>query len=781
MVSTTKSPPVKEQLPLLQGLGRYVDDINLPGTLHVAFVRSPYAHARLVSVETEEAARQPGVLAVFSGEELRAKIKPLRAPLNDPTYQATDFYPLTWDKVHYVGEAVAVVVAVNRYLAEDAAECVMVEYDPLPVVATVTQSMAADAPRIHDELVSNILIEKRIETGEAEDAFEQAEIRVRSTFQHPRVSCLPMENCGVLADYRAESDELVVWSSTQVPHLLRDALSDCLDQPADQLRVIAPNVGGGFGLKSQVFPEELLIPYLARRLGRPVKWIQDRMEHLQASVHSRDDIVEAELAARSDGTIIGVRSKGICDVGAYNSYPFSSALEPFSLGGCLTGPYDFPFYSFHGYGVATNKCPGGPYRGVGAVLGPMVMEGLLDELADKLDMDPTEVRMKNLARPEQFPFESPAGSVYDSGDYPALLDLAIEEAGYPGWRTQQRSARNDEARLVGIGISCFVEATTFGPETYAKRGMTAIPGYDAATLRLNQQGELEAFVSTPSQGQGQYTTFAQLLSQKMGIPFDQIHVHLGDTATSPYGSGTWSSRSLVGGGNALLKAAKKLQEKLVKLAAVYWKVEPAQVTYAKGAARLTGNRSQRLTIAELAKIAYGSVVEFPPDMEPGLEINQVYNPPPSTTSAAVHMAMVEIDRETGEVAVHDYIVAEDCGPIINKQVVDGQVRGGIAQGIGIALWEELLYDEQGQLLTGTLMDYLVPGAYESAKIQIVHMTTPSPWNDGGFKGVAESGIIGAPAAITNAVLDALQVHPTHIQLPLTPERILGWLEEGGGE
>ncbi len=779
MVNTSKSRPVKEQLPLLQGQGRYVDDINPPGTLHVAFVRSPYPHARVMSIDMEEAARQPGVLAVLSGQEVRAGIKPLTPPLADPNYQSTDWHPLTCDKVRYVGEAVALVVAENRYLAEDAAEYVMVEYEELPVIATASEGMAADAPRIHDELTSNILIYSQMGTEQAKEVFEQAKIRVRSTFQHPRVICLPMETCGVVADYRADSNELLVWSSTQVPHLLRDALSHCLDQPAHQLRVIAPDVGGGFGLKSQILPEEVLIAYLARELGRPIKWIQDRMEHLQASIHSRDDFVEAELAAHADGTVIGVRTKAICDVGAYNSYPFSSALEPSSVGACLTGPYDFPYYFYEGYAVATNKCPGGPYRGVGAVLGPMVMEGLMNQLADELQVDPTVIRMKNLVRSDQFPFHAPTGSVYDSGDYPALLDLAIEEAGYPEWRSQQETARTEE-RLLGIGLSCFVEGTALGRDVYGKRGMRAIPAYDAATLKVNRQGKLEAFLSTPSQGQGQYTTFAQLLSQEMGIPFDSIRIHLGDTATSPYGTGTFASRSLVGGGGALIKAAEKLQEKLIQLAAVHWEVDPTQVIYADGSARLKDDMTQRLNMAELAEMAYAPMMQLPLGLEPGLVVNHAYDPATST-SAGVHLAKVEIDRETGEVVVKDYIVAEDCGRVINEKVVDGQVRGGIAQGIGIALWEELLYDEYGQFLTGSLMDYLVPGAYESPNIQIVHMSTPSPWNDGGFKGVGESGIIGAPAAITSAVLDALQVYPAHIQLPLTPERILGWLEEKAGK
>jgi carbon-monoxide dehydrogenase large subunit len=715
---------------------------------------------------------------------LRSLTKPIHPLLKEASFQATDWYPLAWDKVRYMGEAVAVVVAVDRYQAEDATEHVLVEYEPLPAITSATAGLAAGSPLIHEELASNVLLHVNSGAKQDQAAFENAEVRVRGTFQHPRVTGLAIENCGVLADYRRETDELIVWSSTQVPHQLRDALSECLNHSTHKLRVIAPNVGGGFGIKMQALPEEVAIAYLARHLGRPVRWTQDRLENLQASFHARDSRVEAELVAHSDGTIIGLRAKALCDVGAYNSFPLTCALEPFTIGGALPGPYRFPYYAYEGYAVATNKCPVGAYRGVGFVLGPLVMEGLMDKLAHKLELDPAEIRQKNLARPEEFPFTSPAGPVYDSGDYTALLDLARKQANYPAWRQQQQSARA-EGRLLGIGLSCFVEVTGMGRGTYRKRGMVNIPAFDSAILRVDRRGHLEAFISTPSQGQGQCTTFAQLLAQEMGLPFAAIRIHLGDTATCPYGSGTFASRSLVSGGGALLKAAGKLREKLSQLAAAHWRVDPSQVTYAGGAATFHGNSSgQRhvspdrgLTLYELAQLAYTPFQELPPDIEPGLEVHCAYDPPSAATSAAVHLALVEVDAGTGQVTVHGYVAAEDCGRILNQKIVDGQVRGGIVQGIGTALWEEIVYDEQGQLLSGSLLDYLVPGAYESPRIQIVHIETPSPWTEGGFKGVGESGTIGAPAAITNAVLDALGVNPTHVRLPLTPERVLRLKQE----
>ena len=777
MPDSNTIPRIKEHLPLIQGKGQYVDDIHLSNTVHIAFVRSPYAHAQIVDIDIDEALTMPGVLAIFTGKVLCPHLKPLDPPMQIPIYQPTQWYPLATEKVIYVGEPVAVVVAIDRYHAEDAAEMVFVDYEVLPVVATAQAAMADDAPLIHAGMKNNILASSTAGEGAGKSDFDEADIHLHGTFQHPRVHCLPMETRGVLADYRPETAELILWSSTQVPHILRDAVGHALDYPVHQLRVIAPNVGGGFGLKSNVYPEEILVPYLAKRLGRPVKWTQDRMEALQAGSHARDIVVEATLAANNDGKIVGLKATAICDVGAYNSYPFTACLDVFSIGYALPGPYDLQYYAFEGFAVATTKCVVSAYRGVGTVLGPLVMDGLLNRLACKLDMDPLEVRKRNLVPANKFPYLSPSGSVYDSGDYPALLDLAIEESGYPELRQQQAVARA-EGRLLGVGLTCFIESSATGRSVFVGRRMDAVPGFDAAILRVNRQGDLEAFISTPSQGQGQFTTFAQLLAQEMGISDEKIRIRLGDTATTPYGSGTFASRSLVSGGGAMLKAATKLKQKLIELAAVVWDIEPSQVRYADGAAfAIERPNEQRLTFAELSAIAHAPFHELPRGFEPGLEVHCAYDPPPATTSNGVHIALVEIDRHTGQVTIPKYIVGEDCGRVLNRHVVDGQVRGGIMQGIGIALFEELHFDTEGQLLSGSLMDYLVPSAYESPIVDIVHMETPSPDTEGGFKGVAESGIIGAPATIANAILDALQVSPENVQLPLTPERVLTLIQK----
>ena len=764
-----------EDLPLLQGQGQYVDDIKLVGTAHVAFVRSPHAHARILAVDVAEAHQMAGVVRIVTGATLRSTIKPIRASLQNPDYRPTDWYPLAFDRVRYVGEAVVAIVAESRYLAEDAIEKVFIEYGPLPVVANPNIASRPNAPTVHDSIPDNVLLRAKVGARQQAEQFAQAPCRVTATYQHPRVTGLPLENCGVLANFQPGTGQLTVYSSNQVPHLLRDSLSSCLGHPAGKLRVIAPDVGGGFGIKMQTLPEEVVVAWLALHLNRPVKWTQDRLEHLQASIHARDIQVEATLALQEDGRIVGLRAKAICDAGAYSSYPLTCALEPFTIASALPGPYDFPYFDYETVAYTTNRCPVGAYRGVGFVLGPLVMEGLIEQAARQLGLDAAELRLKNLPPAAAFPFRSPAGPLYDSGDYPTLLATLLEKASYEQLRQRQAEAKQ-KGRLLGIGLACFVEVTGMGRATYRLRGMEDIPAYDAATITVDRWGEVAVAVSTPSQGQKQRTTFAQLLSQELGIPHTAVSVTLGDTATTPYGSGTFASRSLVSGGGALVVGARKLREKLIQISARHWEVDPADLRYENGGVE-TIDHSRRLSFSQLAKLAHQPYQEMPPGIEPGLFIQTSYNPPAAATSASAHLVLVEVDPGTGEVTILNYVVVEDCGRIINQSVVDGQLRGGIAQGIGIALLEEMHYDEDNQLTTGTLADYLVPGAYEVPQIEIIHLTTPSPWTEHGAKGVGESGTIGAPAAVTNAVLDALNLNPELVKLPLSSERVLALLSQ----
>lgn len=778
MTDTDDGILCREDLPLLQGQGQYVDDIRLVGTLYVAFVRSPHAHARILNIDLAEALQLPGVIYIVTGAMLREAVQPICASLQNPDYRTTDWYPLAFDKVRYDGEAVVAIVAESRYLAEDAVENVYVEYELLSAVSNPEIASQPDAALVHDSIPDNILLRANVGAGQQAEQFQQAPCRVTASFKHPRVAGLPMETCGVLADFQSSTGQLTVYSSNQVPHLLRDSLSSCLGYPSAKLRVIAPDVGGGFGIKMQTLPEEVVVAWLALQLKRSIKWTQDRLEHLQASVHARDICVEATLALYEDGRIAGLQAKAICDVGAYNSYPLTCALEPFTIASALPGPYDFPYYEYETIAYTTNRCPVGAYRGVGFVLGPLVMEGLIEQAARQLGMDAAELRLKNLPTADAFPFRSPAGPLYDSGDYPKLLTTLLEKSDYRALRQRQATAKQ-QGHMLGIGLSCFVEVTGMGRATYRLRGMEDIPAFDAATIVVDRWGRVSVAVSTPSQGQKQRTTFAQLLAEALGIPHSSIDVTLGDTATTPYGSGTFASRSLVSGGGALVMGARKLREKLVQICAARWEVDPADLRYENGGVE-TADHSRRLSFQQLAKIAHEPFQEMPSGIEPGLFIQTSYNPPPAATSAAAHLVLVEVDQGTGAVTILDYQVVEDCGRIINKQVVDGQLRGGIAQGIGIALLEEICYDDEGQFVTGTLADYLVPGAYEAPKIEITHLTTRSPWTEHGAKGVGESGTIGAPAAVTNAIFDALALNPTHIQLPLSPERIFTVLAQANG-
>ena len=830
--------------------------------LELAFVRSPWAHARIRSIETDAARRAPGVEAVVTGADLAGTLAPIRTEMatgGSALFRPTDWHPVARETVRYAGEIVAVVAARSRYLAEDAAALVEVDYEPLRVAADARSASAEDAPLLHEHAPGNVLFRTEWTFGEKErERFERAPIRVRFTCRHPRVSGMPMEGSGAVAAYDRAGGTLEFFSSTQVPHILRDGLARSLGLAASRIRVVAPDVGGGFGPKMQLLPEEVAAAALAVRLGRPVKWVQDRMEHLQAAFHSRDTVVEAEAAAEADGRLAGLRARAVSDVGAYSSFPLGCSLDPQTAGVALPGPYRLPYYHYSGVAVATNRFPTGAYRGVGFPLGPLVTETLVTRIARAAGLDPAEVRRRNLLRPEELPHESPGGAVYDSGDYPALLQSALDRAPYAAWRAEQRAVGSDAAaaavaesgagggeaaavggeagsagagsggarRRLGIGISFVVESTGMNRAVYRKRGMPHVPAFDSAVLRIDPGGGVEAFVSTPSQGQSHAASFRRLVEGALGVPGESVRVVLGDTVVTPYGSGTFASRSMVSGGGAVLRAAEKMKEKLRAVAAARWEVDPEEVRFAvrdgaggvervgagaspgdrrggvapggsspsrgadpapgsvhsrhSGSVERTrqcgGNGAGWLGIAELAQIAHTPLQPFPAGVEPGLEVHAAYDPPGVPVSCAAHVALVEVDRRTGGARILRYVVAEDCGPIVNPAAVDGQIRGAVAQGIGCALLESVDYDEGGQHRSATLMDYLVPSMGDVPPIDIVHMETPSPFTEGGIKGMGESGIIGAPAAVVNAVLDALGAEPESLVLPLTPERIVALAE-----
>lgn len=760
-----------EDPPLLLGKAQYLDDLKIPGMLTVAFLRSPHAHARIVVVDVRGALSAPGVVAVLTGEEVSRLARPIRSELRAPGYKPSGWPALARDKARFVGEPVAAVAASDRYRAEDAIEQIRVSYQPLPAVADAERAMEPGAPRLHEELSDNVLLHVHFDNGKVERAFEEAEIRFSETFRHARCTGASMENRGVIAHLDRPGGTLTVWASTQAPHLLRTGLAEVLGLPESRLRVIAPAVGGGFGTKMHLFPEDIVVCLLALRLGQPVKWFEDRRENLMASAHARQQISRIEVAAKRDGTILGLRARLVSDVGAYSMYPVTAALEPTTSAGILPGPYRIRGYSYDAYAVATNKCPVGAYRGVGMALGTFVRERVVDMLARRTGLDPAEIRRRNFIQPGDFPYQSASGLVIDGGSYAASLDRLLEVAGYEELRKAQPGERDGKRR--GIGLAAYTEFTGMGSGTFRRRGMIQLPGHDAATVRIEPSGEARAFVSAASQGQGHATTLAQILADELGLPIGEVSIVQSDTERCPYGSGSFASRSMVSSGGALVLAARKVREKILKLAAHHLEAAAEDLVIEDGEVSVRGMPSRKVTIREVALWAHRPAAgALPEGLDPGLEATQYYDPPPATFANGAHLAVVEVDVETGQVEVLQYVVVEDCGKMVNPMIVEGQVHGAVAQGIGNALYEDLAYDGEGQPLTTSFMDYLLPTSQELPPFEVVHIETPPPVTVSGFKGMAEGGTIGATAAVANAVADALAPLGIEVrELPLSPDRV----------
>ena len=763
----------------LLGTSQYVDDLDLPNSVALAFVRSPYAHARILSIDVNTAQDRSDVQLVVTGADIAEAIKPLRVvydPNKAPTHKSCDWPVLAQDKVRFVGEAVAVVVATDRYAAEDAASVIDVEYEPLDPVCDVEQALAADAPLVHEEWGDNVMQTLRVEIGEVAKAFHVADCVVSERLTTGRHMALPMETRGCVASFERGTDTLTVWSSTQVPHMLRSHLALVLDFPEHHIRVIAPDVGGGFGQKGHLFPEEAVAAYLARRLGRSVKWIEDRRENLSASLHAKQQAVQAELALHQDGTILGIRGRFVSDVGAYSEYPWGSAFEAGHAASSMPGPYKTPAFGFEAVSVATNKTTIGVYRGVGLPIGVLTMERLLDLAAHKLGLDPAEIRLRNMIRKEEHPYTTIIGAEVESGSHRESLQKALDMLGYQACRAEQQQARA-QGRYLGIGIGCYVEGTAPSSAAFASMGLD-LGGYESATVRMDVAGTVTVLVGTHSHGQSHETTLAQVAADELGLPLADIRIIEGDTNAVPYGMGTWGSRSAVTGGGAISKASEKLRSKMLRIASRMTEVPDEDLELAVGMIRRKADATPLLPIKELAYRVLVQAGSLPPDEEPGLDATAHYEPPPSTHANATHIALVEVDRDTGKVAILRYIVVEDCGTIINPTVVDGQIQGGVAQGIGTALYEHAIYDENGQFLTGTLMDYIIPTAVDVPQVEIGHIESPSPYTPHGIKGMGEGGAIAPPAAIANAVADALAPFDVRVNaIPLTPERVLGWIEQ----
>ena len=761
----------REDPRLLTGRGQYVDDRKIDGTVHVAFCRSDRAHARIRRIDVAEARQAPGVLGVFVAEDIDAIAGPIRATSNMPDYRATDFVPLARSKVRYVGEPVVAVVAENRYLAEDAGGLISLDLDPLPDVAN-PEAALEDRTLLHEEAGTNIIAAREFVRGDPEAALADAAVVVEDRFRIRRKTPAAVENRCYLAEFDAGRRALTLHASTQVPGLLRDALAEIFDLPGHRLRVVAPDVGGGFGGKASLYPEEVVVCALAMRLGRPVKWTSDRMEDLTATSQAFDEIVHARLALASDGRIVALDADVIGDIGAYSIYPWTASLEPVQVVSFLPGPYRVQNYRGRVRAVATSKAPTGPYRGVGRPISTFVMERLVDMAAKRLGLDPAEIRALNLVRDDEFPYKSGSGIVWDRSGFQECLKAALDRFGYPERRAEQAAAR-DTGKLVGIGIASYAELTGIGSRISAAPGMPINTGTERATINIDSTGAVTAAFGIASHGQGLETTLAQIVAEELGGRVEDIEIVHGDSNAVAHSTGTYASRSTVLAGGAATLSARALRKQVIEAASYLLEAAEADIEVQDGVISVAGTDSS-ITFRELARAFYTEMRRIPREAREALDLtaSATYDPFFGTTTAATHIAEVEIDPQTFGVSMRNYIVAEDCGRIVNPMIVDGQVHGGVAQGIGAALYEEVVHDESGQVLTGSFVDYIVPSAAEIPDMEAVHLETESPSTLGGYRGMGEGGTIGAPAAVANAVADALAAMDIQInELPITPERL----------
>jgi carbon-monoxide dehydrogenase large subunit len=764
---------------LVTGSAQYVGNIDLPGALHVVFVRSQVAHAHLLSVDLRAALEMSGVVAGLSGEDLASSCKPIRADTTHPGWQGSEQWPLARGKVRFVGEPIAAVVAKSRYRAEDAADRVMVDVDQLPALASMTDALAAGAPILHEGWAGNWYVRRHVAGGNVADAFKNAERHLSLTVTMGRYSGIPMETRGCIASYNQADRLLTLWSSHQMPHVLRTSIARLIDFPEHRLRVIAPDVGGGFGVKSNIYPEEVVICLLALRLGRPMRWIEDRREHMLATAQARDHVHNLDVAYDRDGRIKGLRARVLADAGAYSLFPWTANMEPGTAISMLPGPYRIENYEAEGVAVATNKCPGGPYRGIARVPACFSIERALDEVAREVGIDPLEARRRNMVRSQDFPYHTSSGNIYDRGSYIESLDELEKVADLPELRKWQ-AAERALGRHIGIGIASFIEQTAHGVDEYVRRKVEMIFGYDTAVVRIDPSGHATVLVGIHSHGQGLETTLAQIAADELGIGFGDVRVIYGDTDSCPYGNGTFGSRSAVMCGGATQLACKALRTKLLDAAAFLMQVARDDLDLAGGRVFVRSRPESLMTVAELAHVIHLRPEKLPPGMEPTLESQATYSAEPGrgTYSNGAHLAVIELDIETGHVKILRYLAVDDCGRMINPMIVKGQIHGAICQGIGGAMFEDFAYDDAGNPLSTTFMDYLMPGSTDIPDIEVFHLETPSSFING-LKGVGESGSIAPSATLAAAVDDAIApIGRCFVnQTPITPERVLAYIDQ----
>ena len=759
-----------EDARLLSGRGRYVDDLPAAHALHLAILRSDQAHAKIAHVNTDTARAMPGVRGIFVWSDIASLVKPALATSRMADYQPTAIHALANGVVHFVGEPVVAVLADSRYLAEDARDAIEVQFESLPVEANPEAAARPGAPLLHAELKSNVLVERSFVRGDAEAVFATAPVTVSARFRFHRKTSVAMEPRCYFAEVDSGRDSLTLYTSSQVPGIVRDALADLLDMPGNRLTVVAPDVGGGFGGKTSLYQEEMLVCTLARLTGRAVKWTGDRLEDLLSTSQGFDEHVEAGLAVDGEGRILALRAEVVGDVGAYSIYPWTAGIEPVQVISFMPGPYRLSCYHGHVRAVATPKSPTGPYRGVGRPTSTFVMERLVDMAAAKLEIDPVEMRRRNLVGPEEFPYRTAVGIVWDRSGFLEGLEAAALRFDYAAARAAQAKARAT-GRWVGIGVASYAELSGIGSRISASPGMPINTGTDTCVIELDSTGSITASFGCASHGQGHETTLAQVLADELGARFADIRVVTGSSAAVPHGTGSYASRTAVISGGAAILAARELRARMLRVAAHLINARAEYLVISDGVIKdpISG---ANISIQALARAMYSQMGRVPAEVREDLCVTRVYDPVVGTTSSATHLVQVEVDPETFAVHIQRYVIAEDCGRIINPLIVTGQARGGLAQGIGAALLEEVVYDADGQLLTASLVDYLVPSAPEVPDLELVHLPTEAPNTLGGFRGMGEGGTIGSPAAIANAVTDALSPLGIDIvELPVTPERL----------
>ena len=774
----------REDPRLIQGLATYVDDLKLPGMLHLAFRRADIAHGVIRRIDTGAAAAMEGVELVLTGAELAEHLGPM--PIGTP-FPAPDHYSLAVDRVRYVGEPVAVVAATDRYLARDAADAIEVEYDELPAVVDPEAAMADGSATLHEGFERNVAVASywggtgvNAETAQPEDdsaveaAFAEADVVISQRMLNQRLAPNAMEPRGVVARYETAGDFLTIWSATQNPHILRTLAAGMLGLGEHQVRAIAPEVGGGFGCKINIYGEEYAAAALSRLTGAPVKWIEDRTEAFLATTHGRDILGDVEIAAKRDGTILALRAKLLADIGAYEV--LLTALIPTLTGMMMNGVYRIPVVRHELTEVFTNKTPTDAYRGAGRPEGLYFVERAVDMLARELELDPAEIRRRNFIPAAEFPFPTQSGLIYDSGDYEAALDKALAAADWEGLKAERDAARA-EGRIVGVGMAFYVEVCGLGPSSVVPTG-----GWEHSGVTIERGGKVSATTGASPHGQGNETTFAQMLADHFSIPIEDIAILHGDTGVVKQGIGTFGSRSQAVGGAALMLAAGKAGDKMKRFAAALMadqEVSPDDLVFENGRIQVAGAPEVSRSFAEVADYAYVPV-PLPAGLEPGLSEEAFFEPENNTYPFGCHISMVEIDRDTGEPRLLRLVAVDDCGNVINPLIVEGQVHGGLAQGIGQAMFEEVVYDEDGQPLTASFMDYVMPRAADLPAFELDRTITPTPVNPLGAKGVGEAGTIGASPCVVNAAVDALAPFGVrHVDMPLRPERLWRLIHEGG--